>query len=117
VERKGLGKPFTDRVPDRPGPGQRLESWHIARIEGPPKESQMKQNRGQGLVEYLILTCLVSVAAIAVVGTVGKNIREQYANISAALRNGNTVKLTAPEESTHEMRGMDDFGESARTKN
>jgi len=73
----------------------------------------MKAPKGQGLVEYLILTCLVSVAAIAVVGTVGKNIREQYANISAALRNGKSVKLTAPEAGAVEARGMDDFGESA----
>ncbi len=77
----------------------------------------MNQTKGQGLVEYLILTCLVSVAAIAVVGTVGKNIREQYSNISAALRNGKSVKLTAPEAGAVEMRGMDDFGESARTRN
>lgn len=77
----------------------------------------MKQTRGQGLVEYLILTCLVSVAAIAVVGTVGKNIREQYGNISAAIRNGKTVKLTAPDAGAWDARGMDDFGESARTRN
>lgn len=74
----------------------------------------MGNRRGQGLVEYLILTCLVSVAAIAVVGTVGKNIREQYANISAALRNGKSVKLTTPSAGAVETRGMDDFGESAR---
>ncbi len=74
----------------------------------------MNKRKGQGLVEYLILTCLVSVAAIAIVGTVGKNIREQYANISAALRNGKSVKLTAPDSGAVEKRGMDDFGESAR---
>ena len=75
----------------------------------------MRASRGQGLVEYLILTCLVSVAAIAVVGTVGKNLREQYGNISAALRNGKTVKLSTPDAGAWEARGMDDFNESART--
>ena len=74
----------------------------------------MDKVRGQGLVEYLVLTCLVSVAAIAVVGVVGKNIREQYVNISAAIRNGRGVKLTAPQAESYESRGMDDFGESAR---
>ncbi len=72
--------------------------------------------RGQGLVEYLVLTCLVSVAAIAVVGVVGKNIREQYVNISAAIRNGRTVKLTAPDADSYDSRGMDDFAESARVR-
>lgn len=72
--------------------------------------------RGQGLVEYLILVCLVAVSAIAVVSVVGKNVREQYANISAALRNGKSVKLTEPHKDSYEERGMDDFMESARQK-
>ena len=54
---------------------------------------------GQGLVEYLILVCLVAVSAIAIVSVVGKNIKEQYANISAALRNGKKVELTEPARS------------------
>ena len=74
----------------------------------------MKNQKGQGLVEYLILVCLISVTAIAVVSVVGKNIQEQYANISAALRNGEKVELTTPKESTYKQRGMDDFMESAK---
>lgn len=69
----------------------------------------MQGERGQGLVEYLILTCLISVAAIAVVGVVGRNVREQYGNVSAALRNGKSVKLTEPDSSVYRDRGMDDF--------
>lgn len=72
--------------------------------------------KGQGLVEYLVLVCLVSVAAIAVVSVVGRNIREQYANVSASLRNGDKVDLTAPDAGTYGERGMDDFTESARTR-
>ncbi len=71
--------------------------------------------RGQGLVEYLVLVCLVAIAAIGVVGVVGKNIREQYANISASLRNGKAVNLTAPSADTYEGRGMDDYGDAARS--
>lgn len=69
----------------------------------------------QGLVEYLILVCLIGVAAIAVVSVVGKNIREQYANISAALRNSKKVELTVPGKETYDARGMDDFTEGARS--
>ena len=72
------------------------------------------RERAQGLIEYLILVCLISVAAIAVVSLVGKNIREQYANISAALRNGESVKLSAPDRASYEARGMDDFMEGAK---
>jgi len=62
----------------------------------------MNGNRGQGLIEYLILVTLVSVSAISIVTVVGKNVREQYANISAAMRNGEKVKFTVPDPSTYQ---------------
>jgi Flp pilus assembly pilin Flp len=74
-----------------------------------------RNQKGQGLVEYLILVCLVAVSAIAVVSVVGTNVREQYANISAALSNKREVKLTQPERKAYQVRGMDDFMESSRT--
>lgn len=64
---------------------------------------------GQGLVEYLILVSLISVSAITIVSVVGKNIREQYANISAALRKSERVELTKPASDDFGQRGMDDF--------
>lgn len=72
--------------------------------------------RGQGLVEYLILICLIAVSAILVVSTVGKNIAEQYANVSNALTRGDgkEVKKTTVDESAYKSRGMDDFMSGAR---
>lgn len=72
--------------------------------------------KGQGLVEYLILVCLVAVSAIAVVSVVGKNIREQYANVSASLRNGAPVKVSRQKKENYEARGMDDFMDTAVTQ-
>lgn len=72
-----------------------------------------RNHRGQGLVEYLILVCLIAVSAIAVVSTVGTNIKEQYANISAALRNRRGVKLSQPDAGAYRHRGMDDYAEGA----
>ncbi len=71
-------------------------------------------NKGQGLMEYLILVCLIAVAGITVVSAVGKNLREQYANISKALQNKNKVKTTDVEASAYESRGMDDFMDGAK---
>lgn len=72
----------------------------------------MKSNKGQGLVEYLILVCLVAVASIAVVTVVGTNISELYAKISLSLGGEkDKVKLTRPEKATYRKRGMDDFSE------
>ncbi len=74
----------------------------------------MWRNSGQGLVEYLILVCLIAVSAIAIVSVVGTNIREQYANISAAIRGKSGVHLTDPETSSYQSRGMQDFTEGSR---
>jgi Flp pilus assembly pilin Flp len=71
--------------------------------------------KGQGLIEYLVLTCLVAISAVAVVSVVGQNIRARYATISAALRGDRTVKkeLDEAESSSYEIRGFDDYTESA----
>lgn len=76
---------------------------------------KLRTARGQGLLEYLILLCLVSVSAIAVVSVVGQNLRARYATISAALRGDKDVKkeLNSPEAETYRLRGFDDYTESA----
>ncbi len=75
-----------------------------------------EKNKGQGLVEYLILTCLIACSAILVVSTVGKNIAEQYANISRSLTRGDgqSVTRTQVNEDSYRGRGMDDFMEGSR---
>ena len=74
-----------------------------------------RDRKGQGLVEYLILVCLIAVSAIAVVSVVGQNLRARYATISSALRGDKEVKkeLDSPEASTYKMRGFDDYTESS----
>jgi len=73
-----------------------------------------KNNRGQGLIEYLILVCLVAVSSIAVVSVVGQNLKARFATISSALR-GDTVKkpLDTATEETYKFRGFADYTESA----
>ncbi|MBI1861830.1 MAG: Flp family type IVb pilin [Deltaproteobacteria bacterium] len=70
--------------------------------------------RGQGLVEYLILVCLVGVATIGVVSVVGQNLRARYATISSALRGEKVEKeLVSPEVESYQIRGFHDYGASA----
>lgn len=78
--------------------------------------SSVAAERGQGLTEYLILTGLIAVSAIAVVSIVGKNLREQYANISRAItkQDGASVKFTQVDEEAVRERGMADFMTNAR---
>lgn len=73
-----------------------------------------RSRRGQSLVEYLVLLALVAVAAIAVVSLVGTNVREQYANVSKAIRGERgAVSKTRERREDYESRGLDDFMESA----
>jgi len=77
----------------------------------------MKNESGQGLVEYLVLVCLVAVSAIGVVSLVGTNIRELYAKVSNSLQNGTqSIEFSKPKKSDYQRRGMNDFEESAQQK-
>lgn len=76
----------------------------------------IRGRKGQGLMEYLVLVALISVSAIAVVSVVGTNIREQFAQISTALRNGKEkIRFTRAGRATYQERGLDDYAESAQS--
>lgn len=45
----------------------------------------LKNKKGQSLIEYLVLVCLIAVGSMAVIRVVGKNVRVQFANVSRAL--------------------------------
>ena len=75
-----------------------------------------KANVGQGMVEYLILLCLISVSCIAVVSIVGQNIKAQYAKISNAITGkGAQVPMSQVRSESYKLRGMDDYYDSSRS--
>lgn len=53
-----------------------------------------QNQRGQSLIEYLILVALVAIGSIGVMRVVGQNIAKQYENINHALGAKNTERLT-----------------------
>ncbi|NQW45171.1 MAG: hypothetical protein HQ462_07190 [Deltaproteobacteria bacterium] len=76
----------------------------------------MKKYSGQGLVEYLILLCLITVSSIAVVSVVGQNIKAQYAKISNAITGkGAEVPMSDVKSESYKLRGMDNYYESSRS--
>lgn len=79
------------------------------------KKLSRKSLKGQGLIEYLVLTCLVAVAAISVVSVVGRNIREQYANISRALTKGESQAVTFSEVQSKDLdaKGLNNYMENS----
>lgn len=72
---------------------------------------QQINQRGQGLVEYLILLSLIAATTIGIVTVVGQNIKEQYTKASAAIRgkNSNDIQFTEPTEAATKVRGMNDW--------
>lgn len=76
------------------------------------KGKKLIQNqRGQGLIEYLIIVALIAVSAIAVVRVVGANVSVQFANIAKALGSGDDYQIQAKkvEESLYSKKDLSNF--------
>lgn len=52
----------------------------------------MRNERGQGLIEYLIIVALMAVAAIGIVKVLNKTVQVQFANVIWSLQNRQGAK-------------------------
>ncbi|NBX92400.1 MAG: hypothetical protein EBQ85_04120 [Proteobacteria bacterium] len=75
-----------------------------------------RKSRGQGLVEYLILVCLISVSSIAVVSLVGANIKELYANVAQSLQGKKKIDFSEVEPAMYQKRKLHDFMDDNHSK-
>lgn len=75
----------------------------------------IKNNHGQSLVEYLILTALLAVATMGVVRILGHTVSAKFADISNALRGGSFRKAQVEkvEERHYSKKDMGDFLQGA----
>jgi len=81
------------------------------------KQNHLLQNqKGQGLIEYLILVALIAVSAVGVVRVVGQNISKNYENINRALGAEKSEKLKLENASDKNLNKKDlaDFMEGSR---
>ena len=80
-------------------------------------ESLIKNQKGQGLIEYLILVALIAVTTIGVVKIVGKNVATQYENINRAMgaRNGQQLTITNASDNSLRQKDLSNFMDSSRT--
>ena len=81
------------------------------------KRSLLKNPKGQGLIEYLILVALIAVATIGVVKVVGNNMAKQYENINRAMGASQSTQLQAENAAQGSLRQKDlsDFVTGSRT--
>lgn len=78
-------------------------------------KSPLKNKKGQGLIEYLIIVAIVAVGSIAVIKVVGANIDVQFANVAQALGGTDSQKKNAYEvgESLYKKRDFSNFFEDS----
>jgi len=79
------------------------------------KQRFIKNKKGQGLIEYLIIVAIVAVGSIAVIKTVGANLNVQFANIAQALGGNGSRKIDAYEvtDSLYKKRDLGSFFEGS----
>lgn len=71
----------------------------------------VRNQRGQGLVEYLIIVSLVAVATISVMKVVGQSVQVKFAQISKSLGasvEGN-IENARVTETMHQKKDLRDF--------
>lgn len=78
----------------------------------------LKNKRGQGLIEYLMLVALIAVATIGVVKVVGYNLGKKYENVNRALgANGEALNAVNASNSALAQKDLSNFLDGAKTAN
>ncbi|MCB0394527.1 MAG: hypothetical protein KDD25_08200 [Bdellovibrionales bacterium] len=78
----------------------------------------MKNQKGQGLVEYLIIVALIAVASIAVTKVLGQNIQGQLARITNAISSKpGKPRLNPIREGHYKQKDLSNFFDGASTDN
>lgn len=82
---------------------------------------QLKNRKGQGMIEYIIIVSLVAVGSMALIQVLQQSLNYQFANVSKALGAKSEQKLKAPEitASMTQKKDMTDFmqGVESNSKN
>lgn len=73
-------------------------------------QNKIRCQRGQGLIEYLVIVALMGVATIAIVRVMGQTVSSRFASVTYALK-GEKKAVTAEtiEESHYKKKDLGDF--------
>ena len=70
----------------------------------------IKNQRGQGLVEYLIIVAIMAVATIGIVRVMGQTVSAKFATVTHALQGKRKeVKVEGVEEGLYSKKDLSDF--------
>lgn len=73
----------------------------------PDEVHMLKNSRGQGMVEYMILVALIAAGTIGVIRVVGYNIGIQYENINRAMGAKTADPLTVQNATSTQLNKKD----------
>ncbi len=79
------------------------------------KNTIQRQNNGQAIAEYLILTALIAIASVGIIQILGSNLQRRLTVISETIR-GNKTKIDGiqAQEKHYKVRDLGDFQEAMR---
>ncbi len=85
-------------------------SKRIKQLKRPPLQKKLNQ-KGQGLIEYIILVAIIAVASIGVVRALGQVTSTQLANITLSLQGkaSRKVNSNSVHESLYSKKDLSDF--------
>ncbi len=75
----------------------------------------LKNSRGQGLIEYLIIVAIIAIGSISIIKVVGGNLNVQFANVAQALGGNGSRKKEAHEvtDTMYKKRDLGNFFEGS----
>jgi len=74
----------------------------------------MKKNqKGQGMIEYILIVCLIAISSIAIIKVFGQNVKALFAKSAYRLQGeaGSRVRYEKVRSSHYHLKGLDDFDE------
>ena len=75
----------------------------------------VRNQRGQGLIEYLIIVCLMAAATVGVVSVLSQNVRAQFSKAAIALGNSQKApQLRRVRKDHYKMKDLGNFLDGAR---
>jgi Flp pilus assembly pilin Flp len=83
----------------------------------------ISNQNGQGLIEYLIIVCLVCVASVSILRVLGQNVTAKFSQVSNTLQgksaNHGGVRMDEVRETHYQKRDLSNFfqGAAQREKN
>lgn len=71
------------------------------------RKNILKNKRGQGLIEYIIIVAIVSVGAISLVRVLNQSVNVKFAQIASALGAKSKDKIVTPEVTANMLQKKD----------